>query len=124
LGDLGNSKPAQRDAEPSTATNPVSVTSKPLYKPAPASIDHANSIATLESRLHAEFDLKLARLETCLERKIVDNDRGNVKVVVLEHKLKASEEANEEYKKQIVQLQKKIKDTELREEMGKLETME
>jgi hypothetical protein len=59
-----------------------------------------------------------------LERKVVDNDREDAKVVVLEHKLKASEEGNEEYKKQIVELQKKIKDMKLREEMGKLGTME
>jgi hypothetical protein len=54
----------------------------------------------------------------------VDNDQEDMKVVVLELKLKASEEANEEYKKQIVELQERVKDIELREEMGNLGTKE
>jgi hypothetical protein len=44
-----------------------------------------------------------------LERKTVDDDRKDLRAILLEHKLKTSAEANKEYKKQIVELQEMMK---------------
>jgi hypothetical protein len=54
-----------------------------------------------------------------LERKTADNDRKDLGAILLEHKLKTSAEANEEYKKKIVELQEKVKG---KADWGRMET--
>jgi CII-binding regulator of phage lambda lysogenization HflD len=87
-------------------------------------MDPADSVQALEHTLRIEFETKLAVLRSDLDRKIADIGREDARVLQLEIKLKQSEEAKEEYRKEIVGLREKIREMELREKVKEMALQE
>jgi hypothetical protein len=87
-------------------------------------MDPADPVPVLERTLRIEFETKLAALRSDLERKIADLVREDARVLHLEIRLKQSEEAKKEYRKEIVELREKVREIELREKVKEMALQE
>jgi hypothetical protein len=87
-------------------------------------MDPADFVPALEHTLRIEFETKIAALRSDLDRKIADIGREDARVLQLEIRLEQSEEAKEEYRKEIVGLREKIREMELREKIKEMALQE